>query len=298
VPSGYENASATIPAVPWDLCDLWYATSADGKIWQEEGPAVERGPAGAYDERSVFTPDVMAHDGRYYLVYQVTAAPTWRSTPESIAIAWADSPRGPWTKSAAPVVEPDPSGAVDLRAHPLEATEQGSFDSLRVHDPALLFRDGRYWLYYKGEGIGHSNMQSKWGVAIAEAPLGPYVKSPYNPLTNSGHEVMVWNYAGGVGALLTRCGPEKNTIQYAADGLHFEVMATILGPPEAAGALRVADGPNSQPLDGLSWGLSHVTQYSPHAARQGQDPLDLAAIDEPWDFIIRWQGHGGPRGWV
>ncbi len=118
IPTGYENATDTIPAVPWDLCDLWYATFRDGLNWQEIGPAVERGPAGSYDERSVFTPDVMAHAGRYYLVYQVTAAPTWRSTPESIAIAYADSPAGPWTKSPAPVVEPDPSGEIDVRAHP------------------------------------------------------------------------------------------------------------------------------------------------------------------------------------
>ena len=151
--------------MPWDLTDVWYATSADGHTWQEQGPAVERGLAGSYDERSIFTPDVLARNDRYYLVYQVTKAPTWRSTPESIAIAWADSPHGPWTKGPAPVVEPNPSGDVDERAHPLEATVKGAFDSLRVHDPALLFRDGRYWLYFKGEGIGHSNMHSKWGVA-------------------------------------------------------------------------------------------------------------------------------------
>ena len=226
-PVGHERATDRLPAMPWDLTDVWYATSTDGHAWQEQGPAVVRGPAGSYDERSIFTPDVLAHDGRYYLVYQVTAAPTWRSTPESIAIAWADSPRGPWHKSLAPVVEPDPSGEVEVRAHPEEATVQGTFDSLRVHDPALLYRDGRYWLYFKGEGIGHSNMDSKWGVAIADDPLGPYEKSPLNPITNSGHEVMVWNYAGGVGALLTRCGPEKNTIQFAPDGLNFQAQSTI-----------------------------------------------------------------------
>lgn len=288
-PVGHEHATDILPAVPWDLTDLWYATSADGHNWQEQGPAVKRGPAGSYDERSVFTPDVLAHDGRYYLVYQVTAAPTWRSTPESIAIAWADSPRGPWTKSLAPVVEPDPSGEIDERAHPLEATVKGAFDSLRVHDPALLYRDGRYWLYFKGEGIGHSNMDSKWGVAIADDPLGPYEKSPLNPITNSGHEVMVWNSAGGVGALLTRCGPEKNTIQYARDGINFEPMATIIAPPQAAGALRVDNAGNTEPLSGLSWGLSHVATYSAHNVVQGRDPLGLLANDEPWDFIVRWE---------
>ena len=295
---GHERATETLPAMPWDLTDLWYATSTDGTTWQEQGPAVERGPAGSYDERSIFTPDVLAHNDRYYLVYQVTKAPTWRCTPESIAIAWADSPHGPWTKSPAPVIEPDPSGEVDERAHPLAATVKGTFDSLRVHDPALLFRDGRYWLYFKGEGIGHSNMHSKWGVAIADDPLGPYAKSPSNPITSSGHEVMVWNYNGGVGALLTRCGPEKNTIQFAQDGLNFEPMATIIGPPQAAGALRVDEADNSAPLSGLSWGLSHVTQWSTHGIQQGRDPLGIAAVDEPWDFIIRWESHGQHRGWA
>lgn len=288
VPVGHERATEITPAVPWDLADVWYATSSDGHNWQEQGPAVERGPAGSYDERSVFTPDVLAHAGRFYLVYQVTKAPSWRSTPESIAIAWAETPIGPWTKSPSPVVEPDPSGEVDERAHPLEATVKGAFDSLRVHDPALLYRDGRYWLYFKGEGIGHSNMHSKWGVAVADDPLGPYIKSSYNPITSSGHEVMVWNYDGGVGALLTRCGPEKNTIQFAADGINFEPMATILEPPQAAGALRVSEDESSEPLSGLSWGLSHVATYSKHSILQGRDPLGIAAIEEPWDFIVRW----------
>ncbi len=289
VPVGHERATDTLPAMPWDLTDVWYATSTDGHTWQEQGPAVERGPAGSYDERSIFTPDVLAHDGGYYLVYQVTAAPTWRSTPESIAIAWADSPTGPWTKSSAPVVEPDPSGEVDIRAHPEQATVKGTFDSLRVHDPALLYRDGRYWLYFKGEGIGHSNMDSKWGVAIADDPLGPYLKSPFNPITNSGHEVMVWNYAGGVGALLTRCGPEKNTIQFAADGINFQAQSAIISPPQAAGALRIDESRNTEPLAGLSWGLSHVATYSSHSVVQGHDPLGLLANDEPWDFIVRWE---------
>lgn len=296
VPVGHDHASETIPAVAWDLCDVWYATSRDGHNWQEQGPAVTRGPAGSYDERSVFTPDVLAHDGRYYLVYQVTTAPSYRCTPESIAIAWADSPHGPWTKSPAPGVEPDPSGEVDERAHPEAATVIGSFDSLRVHDPALLFREGRYWLYFKGEGIGHSNMESKWGVAHADDALGPYIKSPFNPITNSGHEVMVWEYAGGVGALLTRCGPEKNTIQFAQDGINFQPMSTIIAPPQATGALRVPASDNSEPLSGLSWGLSHVTTYSAHLAWQGRDPLGLSQIDEPWDFIIRWEREGLPTG--
>ena len=285
---GHERAGDTLPAMPWDLAEVWHATSADGQRWQEQGPAIRRGPTGAYDERSVFTPDVMAHAGRYYLVYQVSPAPTWRCTPESIAIAWADSPAGPWTKSDAPIVEPDESGEVDERAQPEETTVRGAWDSLRVHDPALLFRDGRYWLYYKGEGIGYSNQESKWGVAIADNPLGPYRKSALNPVTNSGHEVLVWPWRGGVAALLTRCGPERDTIQYAADGLNFEPRASISRPPEAAGALRVPQSENDHPLAGLAWGLCHITQWSLHGVRQGSDALGLAQIARPRDFLLRW----------
>ena len=84
-PVGHERATADLPAHPWDLADVWYATSTDGQRWEEQGPAVQRGPAGAYDERSVFTPEVLAHGGRYYLVYQVALSPNHRCTPESIA---------------------------------------------------------------------------------------------------------------------------------------------------------------------------------------------------------------------
>ncbi len=288
-PVGFARMTDELPATPWDLADIWYATSADGHHWEEQGPAVERGSAGAYDERSVFTPGVLAHAGCYYLVYQVAPSPNYRCTPESIAIAWSDSPDGPWTKSPAPIVEPDESGEIDEHGIPELAAVKGAWDSLQVHDPALLYRDGRFWLYYKGEGIGYHHMESKWGVAIADSALGPYAKSPFNPVTNSGHEVVVWKYAGGVAGLVNRCGPEKNTIQFAPDGINFEVMSQVIVPPQGAGPLRIDDADNAEPLSGFSWGLSHVIAASSHLIKQGDDPLGLAAIEEPWDFLIRWE---------
>ena len=288
-PVGHERATDTLPAHPWDLADVWYATSRDGYEWQEQGPAVERGHSGAYDERSVFTPEILAQAGRYYLVYQVALEPNYRCTPESIAIAWSDSPAGPWEKSSAPILEPDESGDVDERAEPEQARVKGSWDSLQVHDPSLLFRDGKFWLYYKGEGIGYSHMESKWGVAVADDPLGPYTKSPYNPVTNSGHEVVVWKYDGGVAGLVNRCGPEKNTIQFAPDGINFEIKSRVVVPPQAAGPLRISEDNNTEPLAGFSWGLSHAIPHSSHLIMQGQDHLGLADIEEPWDFLIRWE---------
>ncbi len=49
-------------------------SDVDGWDWQEQGLAVGRGPAGAFDDRAVFTPEVLAHAGKYYLVYQVVKA--------------------------------------------------------------------------------------------------------------------------------------------------------------------------------------------------------------------------------
>jgi beta-xylosidase len=296
-PVGHAKATDQLRATPWDLADVWYATSEDGHQWTEQGPAVERGAKGSFDDRSVFTPDVLAHDGRYYLVYQVVTAPYHRCTKEQIALAWADSPDGPWTKSERPILEPDDSGEVEETADPLEATAKGAWDSLRVHDPALLYRQGQYWLFFKGEGIGWSNKESKWGVAKAEDPLGPYFKSPLNPVTNSGHEVMVWPYDGGVAGLLIRCGPEKNTIQYAPDGLNFEIKATVIDPPRAPGAYRVAPDENTEPLAGLSWGLSHITELFGHRVQMGRDELELAKIKEPSDFIIRWERDESELSW-
>ncbi len=288
-PVGFDRMTDTLPATPWDLADVWYATSVDGHNWRERGPAVLRGGSGAYDERGVFTADVLRHAGRYYMVYQVARSPNYRSTPESIAIAWADSPHGPWTKSPAPILEPDPSGIVDEQSDPEDCIERGAWDSLQVHDPALIFREGKFWLYYKGEGIGYHHMESKWGVAIADSPLGPYTKSPFNPITNSGHEVVVWSYAGGVAGLVNRCGPEKNTIQFAADGINFKVMAQLVAPPQAAGPYRVDDEQNTEPLARFRWGVSHVIPQSSHLIMQGRDLLGLASIEEPWDFLVRWE---------
>ena len=108
-------------------------------------------------------------------------------------------------------------------------------------------------------------------------------------MTNSGHEVVVWQYNGGVAALVNRCGPEKNTIQFAPDGINFAIKSSVVVPPQDAGPLRIDDSSNTEPLAGFRWGLSHVIPHSSHLTMQGSDPLGLAMIDEPWDFLIRWE---------
>ena len=108
-----------------------------------------------------------------------------------------------------------------------------------------------------GEAITFGGRQIRHGVAIADNPMGPYVKSPYNPISNSGHEICVWPFNGGVGALITTDGPEKNTIQQSPDGINFEIKSSIKGAPHAIVINRDLEGSDSEPFKIFEWGLTH-----------------------------------------
>jgi hypothetical protein len=265
-PRNAELVSDTIPMWDWDLASIWYATSEDGVEWDERGIAVPRGPKGAYDDRSVFTPEIMNVGGRYYLYYQCTSGRYVRRQFESIAMARSDSPHGPWAKSASPVLEPTRDGEwVGEEDDRTRVKAPASFDSQVVHDPCLIVRDGKYWLYYKGAPMGYKGPMDRtgvqWGVAIADRPEGPFVRHPLNPVTNSGHEVGVWPYKEGVAALCAWDGPEKNTIQFAPDGVNFEVKAHVQLPPIAPGFYRPDAYTNTKDGKGVTWGLCHIQGY-------------------------------------
>jgi len=62
----------------------------------------------------------------------------------------------------------------------------------------------------------------------------------------------------GIAAVTSHEGPEKNTLQYARDGLNFEVVGKLSVPPVAAGP-HVPDAfSDSGDGRGVTWGLAHV----------------------------------------
>jgi len=264
----------------WLDADIWYATSPNGINWTEQGPAVKRGPEGTWDDFSVFTCNILVAEGKYYLCYQ---AETKKHDPETktgcginvVGMAKADSPDGPWTKLSEPILKTAPDGKFDRpyknkpwKKRPLE---HGSWDSAAVHDPGIIPRWGKYWLYYKGHGIDDLLFaDSRWGVAVADHPEGPYVKSELNPVINSGHEIWVWPWGKGIAALVDWAGPERDTIQYTEDGVNFEVMCSVEDIPPAGGAY-IADK-FDDPEDGLgfSWGLCHFGRAD-------------------WNFLVRFE---------
>jgi Glycosyl hydrolases family 43 len=216
---------------------VWYATSPDGRRWTEQGEAVGKGGKGAWDEHGVFTPNILASGGHYYLFYTGVPRPFRNqfesATPTAIGVAVADSPRGPWIR---------------FRGNPvLKPGKPGQWDDFRVDDSCLIIRNGHYWLYYKG--VNHVR---KWrgltsmGLAVASSPTGAYKRSKRNPLILPGHEVLVWPFGHGVAALVAR----GNGISYSNDGIRFEHRYVTATTPAAPGAYRELPGGS-----GVAWGI-------------------------------------------
>lgn len=240
-PSGYSG-------------EVWYATSADGARWKERGMCVRKGAPEDWDGHGVFTPGILAAQGKYYLFYDGVPNPMTPETPTGMGIAVSGSPDGPWEKFAGnPILKPS--------ANPAE------FDSFRVDDSCLLIRGGKYWLYYKGRQAGKSPAETKWGVAIADKPTGPYVKHATNPITNSGHEVLAWPHREGVALLIGPTGPEGNTIQYADDGLRFRIISRFEGAPKAPGGYRPDAFTGAKSGGGMPWGIGMENAADPYLVR-------------------------------
>lgn len=77
--------------------------SSDLVDWQYMGDAFSARPAWVAPDAGLWSPDVVFHDGRYFLYY--TASNT-QFGGSAIGVATASSPLGPWTDSGSPVVEP------------------------------------------------------------------------------------------------------------------------------------------------------------------------------------------------
>jgi hypothetical protein len=250
-PQGAENCTDTIPSRDWDLADIWYATSEDGFTWQEQGVAVPRPPKPNPGWRSVTTTDILVWKGRYYLYYQAFSQPSGtrgddktRGDDCPVAVSYADSPDGPWTPFNQIVI---PNGA------------EGEWDQYSIHDPYPLVYKDKIYLYYKSDCDGDPRLVRMQGLAIAEDPLGPFRKHPLNPVINSGHETTLFPFKQGIAALVIRDGNEHFTVQYAEDGVNFEIAAITELMPCAAGPFVPDAFTNTEYGKGITWGLCHNT---------------------------------------
>ena len=244
-PQGAGKHTDTIPSRDWDLAEIWYATSEDGFIWKEQGVALPRPPKPQAGWRSVATTDVLQWEDRYYLYFQAfTEASGTRGDDCPVAAAYADSPDGPWTPVNRIVV---PTGS------------EGAWDQYSIHDPYPLVYNGKIYLYYKSDFDGDPHLVRMQGLAIADNPLGPFKKHPLNPVLSSGHETTLFPFKEGIAALVIKDGNEHFTVQFAHDGVNFEIASIVSLLPVAAGPFVPDAFTNTQYGRGITWGLCHNT---------------------------------------
>ncbi|MEL6653036.1 MAG: glycoside hydrolase [Bacteroidota bacterium] len=244
-PQGAAKSSETIPSRDWDLAEIWYATSEDGFTWEEQGVAIPRPPKPNPGWRSVSTTDILEWEGKFYLYYQgFMEASGKRGDDCPVAVSYADSPDGPWTPHNEIVI---PNGA------------EGEWDQYSIHDPYPIIYKDRIYLYYKSDFDGDPRLVRMQGLAIADNPLGPFEKHPLNPVMNSGHETTMFPFEGGIAALVIKDGNEHFTVQYAEDGVNFEIASITSMMPIAAGPYVPDAFTNTKSGKGITWGLAHIT---------------------------------------
>ncbi|MDF7799599.1 family 43 glycosylhydrolase [Pontiellaceae bacterium B1224] len=271
---------------------VWHATSTNsGYDWVEQSEAVARGSVGAFDELSTFTPNILFHDGTYYLYYTGIG----EDSLSKIGVASSSSPYGPWVKySGNPILT--------------DTDDSAKFDSLLVDDSCLAVRGGKVWLYYKGRGDGMSTTQTKMGVAVADTGLGPFVRQNNGePVQLGGHEVQIWaDEHEGIYSMVNGVGPSDltYTIQYAPDGLNFSKYTDISSSePSAPGLFRweLTDPSLGCRPDWGVWGTRQLGRYEidfpvpevtfsfdavsgvgPEAGIYRRDPSDIIKVGETW----------------
>ena len=163
-----------------------------------------------------------------------------------IGVAVADSPDGLFKR---------------MRKKPIinVSSEAEKFDSYRVDDAALLFRENKYWLYYKGRSLSHGKSgpsQTQMGVAFSENPDGPVEKFD-KPILKDSHEVLIWPHRIGVAALASK----SSTIEYAPDGKDFisnRLATKVENRPNAPGAFRSDLTNFTKYGNGINWGISMI----------------------------------------
>ena len=242
-PRGAKECTDVIPSSDWDLAEIWYATSEDGFTWEEQGVAIKRPEKPIVGWRAVTTTDILKWKGKYYLYYQgFMEASGKRGDDCPVAVSYADSPDGPWTPYNKIVI---PNGG------------EGAWDQFSIHDPYPLVHNGKIYLYYKSDFGQKGDWIRMQGLATADNPLGPFTKHPLNPVINSGHETSLFPFKSGIAALVYKDGNEHNTVQYAEDGVNFEIAAISELMPYAAAPFVPDAFTDTKDGRGITWGLSH-----------------------------------------
>jgi hypothetical protein len=122
-----------------------------------------------------------------------------------------------------------------------------------------LVYQGKIYLYYKSDCDGDPRLVRMQGLAVADHPFGPFEKHRLNPVVNSGHETTMFPVREGIAALVIKDGNEHFTVQYARDGVNFQIASITELMPVAAGPFVPDAFIGTGCGRGITWGLCHNT---------------------------------------
>ena len=164
-------------------CEIAHAV-ADSPEGPYETVDVAIAPRGGdwWDGGSCHNPTIHRVGDKYVLFYLGVSDGTVYS--KRVGMAVSDSLNGPWKRTDAPIIEPDP--------------DPDAWNSMCTTNPAFVQHpNGELWLYYKtwsiadweydlehGDGI-RTNRQ--YGLAIAKSLDGPWVKQGDGPMIDLRH---------------------------------------------------------------------------------------------------------------
>ena len=179
-----------------------YATSPDGEVWTLRGEALPPGAAGEWDESGNLAPYVAVHDGKYYFFY--TGFCKGDLSTRHLGVAVADTPEGPWVR-------------FDDNPIFCQSKDPNAWDNNMMGDSNVIYRDGKWWFYYKSKQVDQGANETQIGVATADSITGPYTKYEGNPIFD-GHAFSAWVHRDGVAAIKGQHWPE---VLWSQDGINF-----------------------------------------------------------------------------
>ncbi len=199
--------------------------SSDLVHWEPRGAIFPFQPA--WSDGAFWAPELVGDRGRFFVFYVARA----RGGTLSIAVATAPDPRGPWVDHGPILTEPlgsiDPcftrdehgqpfliwktdgnsqSQPTPIWAQPLTPdllhltghrtqliTNDQPWEAGIVEGPYIFRHAGRFFLFYAGNSCCGRECNYAEGVARADHLLGPWTKSPTNPLI---HANSTWRCPG------------------------------------------------------------------------------------------------------
>jgi len=273
------------PTTDWQSVECW--SSEDMRSWTYEGVVWQKGEPGSWNDGTIWAPDVLQHDDRFFLYY---------SANQMIGVAESASPTGPFVDvydhpfigggygdTSGQAIDAnaflDPSGDLYIycawhdplsliRAAPMAdpvtlggpwtevVLPQLNWESLWIEGPWMLHDSGEYYLMYSGS----SALLPFYAVGYARAqhPLGPFGKYDANPILKADWDYDIW-------------GPGHNSVVRDQNGSPWIFYHTKISPER--GWDRVV---RCNRLDFDDWGNLYVVlrEPDPHPDDDDDDITD------------------------